>query len=115
MAYTFKRPDAVRNLIEKYGVDHRDRFNHTPAMLAARFGNDAVTAMLTDLGAKLGLRAADLEEALGRLSPAVVPPYRTRRAYISCPIRSSSIGNGRTPMPSISPTWGLLLQISPFS
>ena len=165
VAYTFKRPDAVRNLVEKYGVDHRDRFNYTPAMLAARFGNDAVAAMLTDMGAKLegvnsagltafqimlaetfassryaqrsapalyrrltpgsvsltvderlvklhdhqaeflfynlfvalfqtrtadsvtgfrlGLRAADLEEALGRLSPAVVPPYRTRRAYIS--------------------------------
>ena len=165
VAYTFKRPDAVRNLVEKYGVDHRDRFNHTPAMLAARFGNDAVTAMLTDMGAKLepvnsagltafqimlgetfdstryaersapalfrrltpgsvsltvddrlvklhdhqaeflfynlfvalfrtrtadnvsgfklGLRAADLEEALGRLPPALVPPYRTRRAYIS--------------------------------
>ena len=165
IAYTFKRPDAVRKLIDKYGVDHRDRFNHTPAMLAARFGNDAVTAMLTDMGAKLepvnsagmtafqimlaeafavpryaersapplfrrlspgsvsvtvderlvklhdhqaeflfynlfvalfqtrtadnvtgfrlGLRAADLEEALGRLPPALVPPYRTRRAYIS--------------------------------
>lgn len=165
VAYTFKRADAVRNLIEKYGVDHRDRFNHTPAMLAARFGNDAVTAMLTDMGAKLelvnsagltafqimlteafatpryaersapglfrrltpgsvaltvderlvklhdhqaeflfynlfvalfqtrtadnaasfrlGLRAADLEEVLTGLSPAIVPPYRTRRAYIS--------------------------------
>ena len=165
VAYTFKRPDAVRTLIDKYGVDHRDRFNFTPTMLAARFGNDAVTAMLTDMGAKLelvngagltafqimlaeafaaqryaersapalfrrlspgsvsltvrerlvklhdhqaeflfynlfvalfqtrtadsvtsfrlGLRAADLEEALGRLSPALVPAYRTRRAYIS--------------------------------
>ena len=165
VAYTLKRPDAVRKLIEKYGVDHRDRFNLTPAMLAARFGNETVTRMLTDMGAKLeqvnsagltafqimlaetfastryaerstpalfrrlspgsvsltvdarlvklhdhqaefifynlfvalfqtriadsvtglklGLRAADLEEALGRLSPAIVPPYRTRRAYIS--------------------------------
>ncbi|MDE0038700.1 MAG: hypothetical protein OXU77_14280 [Gammaproteobacteria bacterium] len=165
VAYTLKRPDAVRNLVEKYGVDHRDRFNFTPAMLAARFGNDVVAAMLADMGAKLepvnsagstafqimlaeafvsaryaerstpalfrrltpgsvsvtvderlvklhdhqaeflfynlfvalfqtrtadsvsgfklGLRAADLEEALGRLSPAIVPPYRTRRAYIS--------------------------------
>ena len=165
VAYTFKRPDAVRKLIEKYGVDHRDRFNHTPAMLAARFGNDAVAAMLTEMGAKLepvnsagltafqimlaeafvvpryaersapslfrrlspgsvsvtvddrlvklhdhqavflfynlfvalfqtrtadnvtgyklGLRAADLEDALGRLPPALVPQYRTRRAYIS--------------------------------
>lgn len=165
VAYTFKRADAVRKLIDKYGIDHRDRFNHTPAMLAARFGNDAVTAMLTDMGAKLdlvnsagltafqimlaevfaapryaersapalfrrlspgsvsltvddrlvklhehqaeflfynlfvalfqtrttdnvrsfrlGLRAADVEEALGQLPPAHVPPYRTRRAYIS--------------------------------
>ncbi len=165
VAYTFKRADAVRKLVDKYGVDHRDRFNHTPAMLAARFGNDAVTEMLTDMGAKLdpvnsagltafeimlaeafaapryaersapalfrrlspgsvsltvddrlvklhehqaeflfynlfvalfqtrttdnvrsfrlGLRAADIEEALGQLPPAHVPPYRTRRAYIS--------------------------------
>ena len=165
VAYTVKRPDAVRKLIDKYGVDHRDRFNHTPAMLAARFGNDPVTAMLTDMGAKLegvnsagltafqimlaeafavrryaersveplcrrlspgsvsltvderlvklhdhqaeflfynlfvalfqtrtadsvttrrlGLQAADLEEVLQRLPPALVPPYRTRRAYIS--------------------------------
>ena len=32
---------------------------------------------------KLGLRAADLEEALKNLPPSAVPAYRTRRAYIS--------------------------------
>ena len=163
--YTFKRPDAVRSLVQKYGVDHRDRYNHTPLMLAARFGNEAAAAMLTEMQAnlgvvnsagltafqlmlsevnetsryagrtapslfrglmpasvavmvrgrlvkldshqaeflfynlfvalfrtrsaenaaiyKLGLRAADLEEALKKLPPAAVPAYRTKRAYIS--------------------------------
>ena len=163
--YTFKRPDPVRGLVEKYGVDHRDRFNHTPLMLSARFGNEAAVAMLTEMKAnlelansagltafqimlseasatpryaertvpslyrrlmpasiavmaegrlikldnhqaeflfynlfvalfhtrasdnaasyKLGLRAADLEEALQKLPPSTVPAYRAKRTYIS--------------------------------
>ena len=163
--YTFKRPDAVRGLVDKYGVDHRDRFNCTPLMLSARFGNEAAVAMLTEMQAnlelvnsagltafqimlseawatrryaeravpslfrrlmpasvtvmvenklvkldnhqseflfynlfaalfhglgpenadvhKLGLRAADLEQALQRLPASAVPAYRTKRAYIS--------------------------------
>lgn len=163
--YTFRRADAVQRLADKYGVDHRDRYNWTPLMLATRFGNDAAVAMLADMGAdaslvnsagltayqimlaeasaapryaarsvpalyrrllpaglsvmvetrlvklhdhqaqflfcnlfialfhtdwvdnagrcKLGLRAADLEDVLKLLPALAVPPYRTRRAYIS--------------------------------
>ena len=47
MAYSLKRVDGVRTLVERYGVDHRDAFGFTPLMSAARFGNEAVTAMLT--------------------------------------------------------------------
>ena len=47
MAYSLKRVDGVRTLVEKYGVDHRDTFGFTPLMLAARFANEVVTAMLT--------------------------------------------------------------------
>lgn len=163
--YTFKRADAVRKLVDKYGVDHRDRYNWTPLMLAARFGNEAAVAMLADMGAnpslvnsagltayqimlaeasttpryaarsvpglyrrlvpasfsvliddrlvklhprqaeflfcnlfvalfhskwvdnattrRIGLRAADLEDALKLLPSVAVPPYRTKRAYIT--------------------------------
>ena len=163
--YTFKRPDAVRGLVDRYGVDHRDRFNCTPLMLSARFGHAAAVAMLAEMKAnlelvnsagstafqimlaeawstpryaqrtvpslcrplmpasvslmvesklvkldnrqaeflffnllvalfpsraadnatsfKLGLRAADLEEALKKLPPSLVPEYRTKRPYIS--------------------------------
>ena len=48
MAYSLKRVDAARGLVEKYGVDHRDAFGFTPLMLAARFGNPLVAAMLVD-------------------------------------------------------------------
>ena len=50
-AYSFKHADAVRRLVEKYGVDHRDRYNCTPLMLATLFGNEEAVAMLVDMGA----------------------------------------------------------------
>ncbi len=53
--YTFKRADAVKGLVDKYGVDHRDRYNWTPLMLATRFGNEAAAAMLADMGANASL------------------------------------------------------------
>ena len=163
--YTFRHEDAVRKLVDKHGVDHRDRYNWTPLMLAARFGNEAAVSMLADMGAnpslvnsagltayqimlaeasttpryatrsvpgmyrrlvpasfsvliddrlvklharqaeflfcnlfvalfhskwvdnatawKIGLRAADLEAALKLLPSVAVPPYRTKRAYIT--------------------------------
>ena len=48
MPYSFKRSEGVRRLVEKYGVDHRDAFGFTPLMLAARFANQQVTAMLAE-------------------------------------------------------------------
>ena len=48
LPYSLKRPDSVRGLVGKYGVDHRDAFGYTPLMLAARFGNPSVAAMLAD-------------------------------------------------------------------
>ena len=88
MPYTFKRPDAVRALVGKYGVDHRDRFNCTPLMLAARFGNEAVTAMLAEVEANVelvnsaGLTAFQimLQEALdgGRYAQRTVPALYRR-------------------------------------
>ena len=48
LPYTLKRPDGVRGLVGKYGVDHRDPFGHTPLMLAARFANPLVATMLAD-------------------------------------------------------------------
>ncbi len=51
MPYSMKRTDHVRKLVESYGVDYRDPFNFTPLMLAARFGNLDVAAMLMEMGA----------------------------------------------------------------
>ena len=48
LPYSLKRVDSVRRLVGKYGVDHRDAFGYTPLMLAARFGNPLVAAMLVD-------------------------------------------------------------------
>ena len=48
LPYSLKREDSVRRLVGKYGVDHRDAFGHTPLMLATRFGNPLVAAMLAD-------------------------------------------------------------------
>ncbi len=51
-AYTFRKPDGVLALVERYGLEHRDRFNFTPLMLAARFGHEAAAARLVEMGAK---------------------------------------------------------------
>ncbi|MXY65597.1 MAG: hypothetical protein F4Y85_10290 [Gammaproteobacteria bacterium] len=47
-AYSFKHSRGVRTLVEKYGPDHRDPFNCTPLMLAARFGHEEAVEMLVD-------------------------------------------------------------------
>ncbi len=49
--YTFKNNSAVLHQVDQYGVDFRDQFNHTPLMLAARFGNAAMVAALCQIGA----------------------------------------------------------------
>ncbi|MXY65375.1 MAG: hypothetical protein F4Y85_09105 [Gammaproteobacteria bacterium] len=51
-AYSIKHTNGVRTLVEKYGPDHRDPFNCTPLMLAARFGHEgAVEMMAEEMGA----------------------------------------------------------------
>ena len=45
-AYSFRHPKVIRTLVEKYGTDHRDRFNCTQLMLAARFGHEGAVEML---------------------------------------------------------------------
>ncbi|MFN2288802.1 MAG: ankyrin repeat domain-containing protein [Chromatocurvus sp.] len=42
---------------DKYGVDHRTRFNLTPLMVAAQIGNPTLAQRLLDRGADPGLRA----------------------------------------------------------
>ena len=49
--YTFKNNTSVLRQVDQYGVDFRDRFNHTPLMLAARFGNAELAKNLHDIGA----------------------------------------------------------------
>ncbi len=164
-AYSFRGVNVVRKLVDRYGPDHRDPFNCTPLMLAARFGHEGAVEMLTDMGAdprpvntagltafqvllqevflderharrapgelyrrlcpadvsvmvrerlvkldgrgaefllfnvfvalfgtrmpenisrgRVGLRAADIAEALERLPASAVPAYRKRRPYVS--------------------------------
>ena len=55
MPYTFRKPNGVLALVEKYGLDHRDRFNCTPLMLAARFGHGHAAAALVEMGANRNL------------------------------------------------------------
>jgi len=57
MAYGFSQPRAVFKEIERYGVDHRTRFNLTPLMIAARLGNTALVEALLERGADPTLRA----------------------------------------------------------
>lgn len=86
--YSFKRENGVRRAVEKYGVDHRDAFGHTPLMLAARFGNEAAAIMLSDelqankeLANSAGLNAfqimlreaAESDRYVKRLVPALYP------------------------------------------
>ena len=51
MPYDLKNPSAVLRETEKYGIDHRTRFNLTPLMVATRLGNAAVVEALIERGA----------------------------------------------------------------
>ncbi len=55
LPYSFRKPDSVLSLVEKYGIDHKDRFNCTPMMLAARFGHAAAATRLVEMGANPNL------------------------------------------------------------
>ncbi len=54
-AYTFKNHSTILRKVEQYGVDFRDRFHHTPLMLAARFGNLPLVEKLCEVGADIEL------------------------------------------------------------
>lgn len=49
--YTFKNATAILRKVDEYGVDFRDQFNHTPLMLASRFGNADLVEKLIEIGA----------------------------------------------------------------
>jgi len=49
--YTLKSSKAVLKQVDQYGVDYRDQFNHTPLMLASRFGNADLVNTLCAIGA----------------------------------------------------------------
>jgi hypothetical protein len=51
MVYDSKSPMAMLRQIERYGVDFRDVFNHTPLMNAARLGNEPLVERLITEGA----------------------------------------------------------------
>ena len=81
MPYSVKRPNAVRALVERYGVDYRDPFNFTPLMLAARFGNPGVAAMLVETGTDRELvNSAGLNAFQIMLQQAALDPRYAKRA-----------------------------------
>jgi hypothetical protein len=51
VAYTFSKPDAVLNNVNKYGVDFRNVFNQTPLMVATQLGNSEFIKVLSEQGA----------------------------------------------------------------
>lgn len=52
LPYQAKNPVALRNQINRFGVDFRNPFNQTPLMVAAWLGNAALVAELTGRGAE---------------------------------------------------------------
>lgn len=91
MVYDLKNPGGVLADTQKYGLDHRTRFNLTPLMVAARLGNVSVVEALIERGADPELTANNgftalhfaLEQALtdpkfardriGKLYPLLAP------------------------------------------
>lgn len=49
--YEFRNPGAILKEAERYGVDHRTRFNLTPLMIATWMGNEAAVSALLARGA----------------------------------------------------------------
>lgn len=50
-SYAFRNPTAALRDIERYGVDHRTRYQLTPLMIAARLGNELLVGTLVERGA----------------------------------------------------------------
>lgn len=49
--YLVRKPDLLMREVERYGVDHRNLFNQSPLMVAARLGNTEHVERLLALGA----------------------------------------------------------------
>jgi len=80
MIYDLSNPGAVLADVERYGVDHRTRFNLTPLMIAARLGNASLVEALRDRGADLEQRANNGFTALHfALEQAVIDPAFARQ------------------------------------
>lgn len=80
MIYDLGSSGAVLSDVERYGVDHRTRFNLTPLMIAARLGNDTLVEALRDRGADPEQRANNGFTALHfALERAVLDPVFARQ------------------------------------
>ncbi|MDA1074398.1 MAG: hypothetical protein O3A63_06515 [Proteobacteria bacterium] len=80
MIYDLANPGAVLADVQRYGVDHRTRFNLTPLMIAARLGNAPLVEALCGRGADLELRANNGFTALHfALERAVLDPAYARQ------------------------------------
>lgn len=55
LPYQSKNPTALRNQLNKFGVDFRNPFNQTPLMVAAWLGNPALVQELREREANTGL------------------------------------------------------------
>lgn len=51
LAYLLNKPDAIQNLINRWGTDYRSPFNQTPLMIAAWLGKPDIIEMLLNAGA----------------------------------------------------------------
>lgn len=79
-AYDLSNPRAVLGDVDRYGVDHRTRFNLTPLMIAARLGNESLVEILRERGADPGLRAGNGFTALHfALEQALIDSAYARR------------------------------------
>ncbi len=74
--YDVRRTDLMHREVERYGVDHRNQFNQTPLMAAARIGTAQHVHELIDLGAdqflvdNAGLNAFQIMLQHASLDPA---------------------------------------------
>ncbi len=100
-AYSFKNARGIERLVGQYGVDHRDRFNFTPLMLATRFGSENGVQMLTQMNAKLdlvncaGLTAYQIMLQQARIDKTYAEKTTTRICAKICPKDVSVMVGGR--------------------
>lgn len=93
MNYQVKHPTALLKKIEKFGINHRNEFNHTPLMAAIWVGNADFYRYLLQSGADTQLLDAHnlnvFQIALQRLS--LVPKYKSVFASLFADLPQESI------------------------